>query len=113
MNTMPKLSAEAVGHVRHIGNLSRMLPGDWSGMGSDWWDIGEGAHQYELAFMTYTLGIVQHRYTPAYREFCQTTMAALIEKMMIPDIWLKWVNSSRGGKVVNPDQPMGPGWIDP
>jgi hypothetical protein len=110
----PVLSAKSVGHLRHTLRLAQQLPGDWSNMGSDWWDIGEGAQQYELAFMTYMLGIVQHQYTPAYREFCQTAIEKLIGKMMLPDIWEKWINASRGGKTVNPDQTeLGAGWIDP
>jgi len=114
MNQAPTLSEKDIGHLRHMARLANQLPGDWSGMGSDWWDIGEGAHQYELAFMAYTLGIVQHRFTPAYRDFCRDTIAALIAKMMVPDIWQKWINASRGGKVVDPDQEeLNPGWIDP
>ena len=114
MNQAPTLSEKDIGHLRHMARLANQLPGDWSGMGSDWWDIGEGAHQYELAFMAYTLGIVQHRFTPAYQDFCRDTIAALIGKMMVPDIWQKWINASRGGKVVDPDQEeLNPGWIDP
>lgn len=114
MSNAPHLSEKDLGHIRHIGKLAGQLPGDWSGMGSDWWDIGEGAQQYELAFMAYTLGLVQHRYTPAYREFCQKTTENLIGKMMLPDIWEKWINASRGGKTVNPDQEeLYAGWIDP
>jgi len=99
MNQAPTLSEKDIGHLRHMARLANQLPGDWSGMGSDWWDIGEGAHQYELAFMAYTLGIVQHRFTPAYHDFCREAIAALIGKMMVPDIWQKWINASRGGKV--------------
>lgn len=100
--------------MRHMARLANQLPGDWSGMGSDWWDIGEGAQQYELAFMAYALGVVQQRYTPAYRDYCQDTIEKLIDKMMVPDIWEKWILASRGGKVVDPDQEeLGPGWIDP
>jgi len=114
MNTTPALTEKDIGHLRHMARLAAQLPGDWSGMGSDWWDIGEGAHQYELAFMAYTLGIVQHRFTPAYRDFCRETIAALIGKMLLPDIWERWINASRGGKVVDPDQEeLGAGWIDP
>jgi hypothetical protein len=114
MNEAPSLNEKEIGHLRHMARLANLLPGDWSGMGSDWWDIGEGAQQYELAFMVYTLGIVQHRFTPAYHDFCRDTIAALIAKMMVPDIWQKWINASRGGKIVDPDQQeLGPGWIDP
>ncbi len=114
MNSEFSLTKTDLGHLRHIERLAKQLPGDWSNMGSDWWDIGEGAQQYILAFMAYTLGIVQHRHTPAYREFCDSTLRALIDKMMLPDIWEKWINASRGGKVVDPDQKeLGAGWIDP
>jgi hypothetical protein len=112
--SVPALPAEALGILRQIQKFSLQPPGDWSGMGSDWWDIGEGAHQYELAFMTYTLGMVQCHYTPAYRDFCQPTMERLVDKMMSPDIWSSWFNASRGGRTVDPDQQeIGMGWLDP
>jgi Linalool dehydratase/isomerase len=114
MTNRAALSREDIGHVRRIVQLSRQLPGDWSGMGSDWWDITERALQYQLAFAAYTLGLVQYHYTPAYRELCQPTMHALIQKMTLPDIWETWINSSRGGTSVDPDQTeLGPGWMDP
>lgn len=114
MNQLPCMTKEGIGHLRHIQSLAGLLPGDWSGMGSDWWDIGEGAQQYELAFMAYTLGLVQHRYTPAYRGLCQPAIERLIGKMLLPDIWERWINASRGGKVVDPDQEaLYEGWIDP
>jgi hypothetical protein len=114
MNNAGALGEKELGHLRYTASLASQLPGDWSGMGSDWWDIGEGAEQYELAFMAYMLGIVQTRYTPAYREFCDDTIAKLIKRMMEPGIWQKWILASMGGKVVDPEQEqLRPPSIDP
>ncbi len=113
-NFRPKLSQTDLGHIRHMALLANQLPGDWSGMGADWWDVNEGPHQYQLAFMTYALGVVQNRFTPAYEDHCRDTIGKLIAKMLLPDVWQSWILSSRGGKVTDPDQEeVGPGWIDP
>ncbi len=100
----PALDAKEVGHVRHIMKLARQLPGDWSGMGTSWWMIGERAAQFELGYMAAYLALAQYKYTPAYREPYQAGIHALIQKMTLPDVWERWLDISRGGKNVDPDQ---------
>jgi hypothetical protein len=64
--------------------------------------------------MTYTLALAQYHKTPAYRELYQKAMDQFIQKMVRRDVWSYWVESSKGGKKMNPAlNEKGPGWIDP
>ena len=40
------------------------------------------AYQFQLAFISYGLAMVQVNYTPAYRELYENAQLALIEKML-------------------------------
>lgn len=103
------------GHLHHIVNLSRQLPGDWSDMGPyDPSQEGDDAYRYQLAYMTYALALAQHQHTPAWRELWRDTMSRLIAKMMRWEVWGYWELTSRGSKVLDPDlTKLGEGWIDP
>jgi hypothetical protein len=109
------LDDKALGHLRHIVNLSRQIPGDWSDMGPyDPSQEGDDAYRYQLAYMSYVLGLAQYHHTPAYRELWRDTMARLITKMMRWEVWGYWELTSRGSKVLDPDlTKLGDGWIDP
>jgi hypothetical protein len=111
----PSLSKKELGHVRHIINLSRQLPGDWSGMSDDLWSVAERTQQFQLSYMAMALALVQHQYTPAYRDLYREAMYSLIAKLTIPDIWESWLNSSRAGTAfADPDLgDVTRGWIDP
>jgi hypothetical protein len=111
----PSLDDKELGHVRRFVKLSRQLPGDWSGMSDDLWAVAERTQQFQLAYMAAALGLVQHQYTPAYRELYREAMHALIQKMTLPDIWESWIQSSRAGtSTADPDSPdLEPGWLDP
>ncbi|KQX22812.1 MULTISPECIES: linalool dehydratase/isomerase domain-containing protein [unclassified Sphingomonas] len=109
----PELTDKEIGHVRHMIRLSRQLPGDWSGMGSDMWSVAERTIQFQLSYMATALGLVQHSYTPAYREAYQPAMDALIQKMTLPDVWELWLNSSRAGTFRSKTRSIQPGWVDP
>lgn len=109
----PELTDKEIGHVRHMIRLSRQLPGDWSGMGSDMWSVAERTVQFQLSYMAVALGLVQHSYTPAYREAYQPAMDALIQKMTLPDVWELWLNSSRGGTFRSKTGVLQAGWTDP
>ena len=110
----PALSDKEIGHIRHFLKLSRQLPGDWSGMGDNWWQTPERTLQYQLAFMTYGLATAQYNSTPAYRDVYRETMDRLIEKLLLPDVWRSWSDVSRGGMLTNSDQKaLEEGWVDP
>jgi hypothetical protein len=113
--TFLELDTLQAGHLRHIIRLSEQSPGDWSDMGPfDPTNEGDDAYRYQLAYMAYTLGMVQYHYTPAYRELIRKTFLKLIEKMLRHDVWGYWELSSRGGKVLDPDlEELSDGWVDP
>lgn len=109
------LDDKTLGHLRHMVNLSRQIPNDWSDMGPyDPSQEGDDAYRYQLAYMTYALSLAQYHHTPAYRELWRDTMARLIGKMMRWEVWGYWELTSRGSKVMDPDMnALGDGWIDP
>mgnify|MGYP003408934663 FL=1 len=109
------LDDKTLGHLRHVANLSRQMPNDWSDMGPyDPSQEGDDAYRYQLAYMTYALSLAQYHHTPAYRELWRDTMARLIGKMMRWEVWGYWELTSRGSKVLDPDMnALGEGWIDP
>ncbi len=111
----PALTDQEIGHVRRMVKLSRQLTGDWSGMSDDLWSVAERTQQFQLSYMAMALALVQHNYTPAYRDLYRDSMYALIMKLTNPDIWESWLNSSRAG-VAFADPSLGDvtrGWIDP
>ncbi|MCZ8153596.1 MAG: hypothetical protein O9292_14550 [Rhodobacteraceae bacterium] len=109
------LDDKTLGHLRHMVNLSRQIPNDWSDMGPyDPSQEGDDAYRYQLAYMTYALALTQYHHTPAYRELWRDTIGRLIAKMMRWEVWGYWELTSRGSKVMDPDMNgLGEGWIDP
>lgn len=115
MGNTPMLDDKTLGHLRHIVNLSRQMPNDWSDMGPyDPSQEGDDAYRYQLAYMSYAVSLAQYHHTPAYRELWRDTMARLIGKMMRWEVWGYWELTSRGSKVLDPDlNGLREGWIDP
>ncbi|HLY55935.1 MAG TPA: hypothetical protein VKS60_10290 [Stellaceae bacterium] len=109
----PQLTDQEIGHIRHMVRLSRQLPGDWADMGTDIWAVAERTLQFQLSYMAVAVGLVQHSYTPAYRELYQPTMDQLIQKMTLPDVWELWINSSRAGTFRSRSGDLQAGWTDP
>ncbi len=111
-NDYPKLTETELGHIRHLVKMAHQLPGDWSGYGSQWL-LTERTQQFQLAFSGMTLALVQHQYTPAYRELYREAIDANIQKLQHPDIWERWMFSSRSGARGGILNDMQPGWMDP
>jgi hypothetical protein len=111
----PALDDKEIGHLRRFVKLSKLLPGDFAGMSDDFYAIAERTQQFQFAYMAAAVGLIQHQYTPAYRELYPTTMHALIQKMTLPDIWESWLKSSRRGTSEgDPDLPdITAGWLNP
>lgn len=82
----PALSEDQLGHLRHIVELARQLPGDWRYMEPREM-LSYDAYQFQIAFISYGLAMVQVNYTPAYRELYENAQLALIEKMLRRDVW--------------------------
>ena len=96
------LSDEQVGHLRHFANLSRQPPNDWSlmqgrGVGQD--DFG--GYRFQLAYMAYALALTHRHRLPAAPGVFKPMFEKLIEKMLLPEVWMYWARVSRGGSVFN------------
>ncbi len=102
MAPSPVLDAEQLGHLRHWDNLSRQLPHDWSlmqgkGLGED--DFG--SYRFQLAYMVYGLALTHRHRLPAAPGLFRPTIQRLIDKLLLPDVWMYWRDVSRGGSVFN------------
>jgi hypothetical protein len=110
----PVLDEKQVGSLRHIGNLARQPKNDWSHMmGPTAWAEDFGAYRYQLAYMSYALALAHFHRLPAAPGYFQATFDKLIQKMMLPDVWYEWRDTSKGGGILNYDIPMTEGWVDP
>ncbi|MZG15877.1 hypothetical protein GTY44_20705 [Streptomyces sp. SID5914] len=110
----PLLDRKQVGSLRHIGNLARQLRNDWSNMEGQT-DLREdfGALRFQLAYASYALALAHVHRLPAAPGVFRSTFERLIEKMLLPDVWFEWRDTSKGGGLVNFDAPTSDGWVDP
>ena len=60
----PALTDEELGHLRRMVNLSRQLPGDWSGMSDDLWSVAERTQQFQLSYMAMALALAPSGTSP-------------------------------------------------
>lgn len=96
------LDREQVAHLRHWDNLSRRQTRDWSlmqgkGLGED--DFG--SYRFQLSYMIYGLALTHRHRLPAAPGLFAPTIKRLIEKLLLPDVWMYWRDVSRGGSVFN------------
>jgi hypothetical protein len=96
------LTREQLGHIRHIDNLSRQLPNDWSLMQTK--DVGQmdfGGYRFQLSYMAYALALAHVHRLPHAPGVFKPVFERLIDKMLSPEVWLYWRDVSRGGNVFN------------
>lgn len=96
------LTAAQLGHLRHFDNLSRQLPNDWSlmqGKGTGQDDFG--GYRFQLAYMAYALALTHRHRLPAAPGLFQPVIQRLIEKILLPEVWMYWRDVSRGGSILN------------
>lgn len=96
------LDPEQLAHLRHWDNLSRRQTRDWSlmqgkGLGED--DFG--GYRFQLSYMIYGLALTHRHRLPAAPGLFAPTIKRLIEKLLLPDVWMYWRDVSRGGSVFN------------
>jgi hypothetical protein len=102
MTTPSVLDASQLGHLRHWDNLSRQLPHDWSLMqGKGAGEDDFGSYRFQLAYMIYGLALAHRHRLPAAPGVFRPTIQRLIDKLLMPDVWLYWRDVSRGGMVMN------------
>lgn len=111
---VPELDRFQTGHLRHIENIARQLPNDWANMGTQLsWQENFEAFRYQLAYMAYAVALTHFHRLPAAPGYFRQTFDDLIQKMLLPDVWYFWRETSRGGGEVNKDAPISPGQVNP
>lgn len=113
--SVPKLSREQCGHIRHFHNLASQLDGDWAFFGAQEpgqeWDT---AYRYQLATMAYAAGAAHYHHLPAMRSMFKTLLSKLIAKMLRRDVWGYWYLTSQSGVKMDPDlKELRKPWADP
>ncbi|HEX7781266.1 MAG TPA: hypothetical protein VF509_00510 [Sphingobium sp.] len=105
---LPELDDLQAGAIRRIANLSRQLPGDWSGMMGREIVLSEdfGALRFQLSYMAYALALAHVHRLPAAPGVFKQPFDNIITKLMHPDCWHYWSNVSTGMGALNKD--LGP-----
>ncbi len=111
------LDEKEIGHIRRFGYLARLKPGELArpqGGGFSGNGIKESFIRCQIADMACTLASVQYNRTPAYREYYQSTLLELFNRLLEPVLWQDWINHSR--RSVTPNRRGGapkPSHVDP
>ena len=108
VDQIPELDALQTGAIRRIANLSRQLPGDWSGMMGGDIVLSEdfSALRFQLSYMAYALALAHVHRLPAAPGVFKQPLENLITKILHPDVWHYWSNASTGMGPLNKD--LGP-----
>ena len=114
LEQLPLLDKYQVGHIRHIENLAHQLDNEWAHMGirTSWQENFE-ALRYQLAYMSYAIALAHFNRLPNAPGYFRSTFDRLVQKMLLPDVWYYWRETSRGGGSANLEAPTSEGWIDP
>ena len=99
---LPELDDLQAGALKHIDNLSRRLPGDWSGMLGES-SLGEdfSALRFQIAYMAYALALAHVNRMPAAPVLFRAPMDRLITKLLSVDCWIYWSYVSTGNGFFN------------
>jgi hypothetical protein len=96
------LDALQRGHLRHMANLARQPPNDWLNMkGRGFGQDDFGGYRFQLAYMAYALALTHVHRLPAAPGVFKPLLQTLVEKMLLPEVWMYWHNASRGGTIFN------------
>jgi Linalool dehydratase/isomerase len=97
------VDALQLGHINRIDQMSRLLPGDWSGMHSNATGQGDdmGGYRFQLAYGAYALALAHRHRLPNAPAMFQSTFNRLIAKLLEPEAWMYWRDVSRGGSIFN------------
>lgn len=106
MNNFPAISEtitdRQAGHLRHFANLSRQPVNDWSSMqGRGAGQDDFGGYRFQLAYMAYALALAHKHRLPAAPGAFKPVFERLMEKMLLPEVWMYWARVGRGGSVFN------------
>ena len=91
-----------IGHLRHFANLARQLPNQWNLMsGKGYGQEDFGGYRFQLAYMAYALALTHRHRLPAAPGLFKPIFERLIDKMLLPEVWMYWRDVSRGGSIWN------------
>lgn len=111
---VPLLSDEQVGHIRHVDNLSRLARGDWRHMaGPVPFQEDFSSYRYQLGYMSLAMALAHYHRLPAAPAVFQGQLDRLIKKMLEPDAWSYWRDTSTQGGFGPFDLPRLPSRTDP
>ena len=104
----PELDDLQTGAIRRIANLSRQLPGDWSGMMGRDIVLSEdfSALRFQISYMAYALALAHVHRLPAAPGVFKRPFDNLIKQILHPDVWHYWSDASTGMGPFNKD--LGP-----
>jgi hypothetical protein len=96
------LSVEQADHLRHLINLSLQPANDWSLMGTRVSGQDDFASlRYQLAYMIYTAALTHRHRLPAAPGLFEPLIRRLMDKLLEPEVWLYWKDTSRGHAAFN------------
>lgn len=96
------LDALQLGHLRHFANLSAQPPNQWELMkGKGYGQEDFGGYRFQLAYMAYALALAHRHRLPAAPGVFKPVFEQLIDKILLPEVWMYWRDVSRGGSIFN------------
>ena len=97
-----RLTADQLGHLRHLDNISRLPDNDWSGMEHRLPVQDDGSTlRYQLGYGALALSLAHLHRLPAAPGLFKPILARLIHKILLPSVWLYWRDVSRAGGIFN------------
>jgi hypothetical protein len=90
LDKYPSLDKKQLGALRHMIELSRRPPGSWQFMEPEN-RLSNDSVQFQIAYMSYALAVVQSQVTPAYRELYRQALRSYILKILQRDVWDMWL----------------------
>ncbi|WP_236787676.1 hypothetical protein [Amycolatopsis sp. GM8] len=94
----PRLSDEQAGHIRHVDNLSRLPRGDWRHMAGPLpFQEDFNSYRYQLGYMSLAMALAHYHQLPAAPAVFKGQLDRLIQKMLEPDAWSYWRDTSTQG----------------
>ena len=96
------LDSTQVAHLRHWRNLAGLPDNDWSLMGSRATGQDDfSSYRFQLAYMIYGAALVHRHRLPAAPGLFQPMIESFMNKLLLPETWLYWRDTSRGGAAFN------------
>lgn len=92
-----RLSDKRLGHLRHFDNLSRNPVNDWSLMGTRMPGQEDfSSLRFQLSYMIYAAALTHIHHLPAAPGLFQPMIQRLMNKLLAPEVWIYWKDTSRG-----------------